>query len=220
VPEHALLFLGIRVSFLNFGELRLESLVSWFLADSNVESEIADLFDFLLSHGPAGMLSSTSASFLGLRSVSWTDISSWSETQRRRCSSLRRRRRPPVIPQRRRWPISTSQRRRPRRRWWSRPLNPSCASVASASRHCAWYRWSTPASARPAAPTRPAGHTARFATAPPLKTPVKKIQGAYHWPSIHMPSEDLVSSPFWSRYYRTILQLVMLQTLCSYWSHF
>jgi hypothetical protein len=48
----------------------VESLVSWFLAGSDEESEIADLFDFLLSHGPAGMFSSTSEfSF-----VSWPAI--------------------------------------------------------------------------------------------------------------------------------------------------
>jgi hypothetical protein len=70
VPEHALLVRGIRVSFVNFAVLRLESLVSWFLTDSDEESEIADLFDFLLSHGPAGMFSSTSEfSF-----VSWPAI--------------------------------------------------------------------------------------------------------------------------------------------------
>ncbi|KAM0843777.1 hypothetical protein ACQ4PT_057481 [Festuca glaucescens] len=41
--------------------------------------------------------------------------------------------------------------------------------LAGASQHCAWYRWSTSASASPAAPTRPAGHTARFATAPSIE---------------------------------------------------
>jgi hypothetical protein len=42
----------------------------WFLAGSDEESEIADLFDFLLSHGPAGMFSSISEfSF-----VSWPAI--------------------------------------------------------------------------------------------------------------------------------------------------
>jgi hypothetical protein len=45
----------------------------WFLADSKEESGIADLFDFLLSHGPAGVFSSTSGSFLGWRFVSFLD---------------------------------------------------------------------------------------------------------------------------------------------------
>jgi hypothetical protein len=71
VLKRALLFLGVCVSFLKFR--CVESLVTWFLADPKDESGIADLFDFLLSHGPVGVFSSTSGSFLGWRFVSFLD---------------------------------------------------------------------------------------------------------------------------------------------------